>query len=117
MRICVDLDGVICEIRRPDQDYAEVAPIEGAAEALRSLRRQGHEIIIHTARHMRTCGGNVGAVVARQGAVTLQWLDRHGIEYDEIHFGKPYAHVYIDDNALRFTSWDQVAVESSVSEP
>ena len=44
--------------------------------------------------------------LARQGPATLEWLARHGVEYDEIYFGKPYAHLYIDDNALRFTGWD-----------
>jgi hypothetical protein len=57
---------------------------------------------------MKTCGGNVGQVVARQGAVTLNWLARHQVEYDEIHFGKPHADVYIDDNAVRFGSWDAI---------
>ena len=52
-------------------------------------------------------------MVARQGAVTLDWLKRHGIEYDELHFGKPHAQVYIDDNALRFESWDAIAGDGS----
>jgi hypothetical protein len=52
-------------------------------------------------------------VVARQGMVTLEWLARHGIEFDEIHFGKPHADVYIDDNALRFETWDDVAGDGS----
>jgi hypothetical protein len=29
--------------------------------------------------------------------------------YDEIVFGKPYAHVYIDDLAHRFERWDGLA--------
>ena len=29
-------------------------------------------------------------------------------EFDEIHFGKPHADVYIDDNALRFESWESI---------
>lgn len=108
VRICIDLDGVICELRRPDQSYADLEPLPGAVERLRSLRAAGHYVILHTARHMKTCQGNVGLVVARQGLVTLEWLERHGVEYDEIHFGKPHADVYIDDNALRFTSWDEI---------
>lgn len=109
MRICIDLDGVLCEIRRPGQSYADVAPIPGAAEKLRELRRSGHEVVIATSRHMKTCDHNLGKVVARQGLVTLQWLDEHGFEYDEIWFGKPYCDVYLDDNAVRFKSWDAIA--------
>lgn len=108
MRICIDLDGVICELRKPGQTYADLAPVPGAVEKLRALKQAGHYLIISTARHMKTCDGNVGKVIAKQGAATLEWLSRHGIEYDEIHFGKPHAQVYIDDNALRFTAWDAI---------
>lgn len=113
MRICIDLDGVICQLRMPGQSYAELEPVPGAVEKLRSLREAGHYLIISTARHMKTCGGNVGQVVARQGKTTLDWLARHGIDYDEIHFGKPHAHVYIDDNAFTFRSWDLIEGDGS----
>src|SRR5436305_8542616 len=102
--ICIDLDGVISELRLPGQDYAELLPVPGAVEKIRTLKEVGHRIVIFTARHMKTTGGNVGAAVARKGLVTLEWLERHSILYDEIHFGKPHAHLYLDDNALRFTS-------------
>jgi capsule biosynthesis phosphatase len=108
MRICIDLDGVICQLRQPGQSYADLEPVPGAIEKLRALRSAGHYLIICTARHMKTCSGNVGQVVARQGAVTLQWLAAHGIEYDEIHFGKPHADVYLDDNAVRFEGWEGI---------
>jgi capsule biosynthesis phosphatase len=108
MRICFDLDGVICELRRDGQSYADLEPVPGAVEKLRSLKSVGHTIIICTGRHMRTCGGNVGLVLARQGHITLEWLNRHGVPFDELYFGKPWAHVYVDDNALRFNSWDEI---------
>ena len=113
MRICVDLDGVVCKLKNPGESYAELAPVEGAAEALQAMRAAGHTVILYTARHMKTCGGNVGQVVARQGKVTLDWLARHNIPYDEIYFGKPYADVYIDDNAYRFRSWQDVGPAGS----
>lgn len=117
MRICIDLDGVICKLRLPDQSYADVEPVPGAIGKLRELKAAGHYLIICTARHMKTCEGNVGRVVARQGAVTLEWLAKHGIEYDEIHFGKPHAQVYIDDNALRFSSWSEIAGDGASLPP
>jgi capsule biosynthesis phosphatase len=109
MRICLDLDGVICDFRRPGETYADVRPMPGAVDRIRDLRAAGHHVIIQTARHMKTTGGNVGLVIARQGQITLEWLDRNGIEFDEIHFGKPFADVYIDDNAFRFLTWEDVA--------
>jgi capsule biosynthesis phosphatase len=113
LRICIDLDGVVCRLRESGQSYAELDPVPGAVEKIRALKAAGHTIILLTARHMKTCEGNVGLVVARQGAVTLQWLERHAIPYDEIHFGKPHAQVYIDDNALRFESWCEIAGDGS----
>jgi capsule biosynthesis phosphatase len=113
MRICIDIDGVLCELRKNDETYSTVKPIRGAKEKLASLRAAGHYIILFTARHMKTCGGNVGLVMARQGQTTLQWLAKHGMEYDEIHFGKPHADIYIDDNALSFTDWDSIASDGS----
>ena len=49
---------------------------------------------------MRTHGANVGAVVADVGAVTIQSLQDAGVDYDELHFGKPWAQFYIDDKAV-----------------
>ncbi len=113
MRICIDIDGVICKLRNSGEDYPDLEPVPGAAEKLRALRAAGHYVILFTARHMKTCQGNVGLVVARKGAITLDWLARHGMEYDEIYFGKPHADIYIDDNALRFETWDKIAGDGS----
>src|SRR2546430_3822909 len=99
MRICLDIDGVICRLREPGQSYADVEPIAGSVDKVRALKAAGHYIILMTARHMKTCGGNTGMAVARQGRTLLDWLAKHGIDYDEIWFGKPQADVYIDDNA------------------
>ena len=126
MRICIDIDGVICHFKQPGQSYADVEPIAGASEKIREFKTAGHTIILYTGRHMKTCNGNVGMVIARQGKVTLDWLERHDIPFDELHFGKPYADVYIDDNALRFSNWQAfsgdhfsipVSNENSQSQP
>ena len=113
MRICIDLDGVICELRRSTERYEDVLPRPGALAKISALKAAGHEIIIFTARHSKTCQGNVGKILARQGLATLAWLDRHKVVYDEIHFGKPYADVYIDDNAHRFISWDEISDDAT----
>mgnify|MGYP000868808787 CR=1 FL=1 len=113
MRICLDLDGVVCELKQEGQTYADVAPLPGAIAKIRQLKAAGHTVILHTARHMKTCQGNPGMVIARVGQITLDWLARHEIPYEEIHFGKPWAHVYIDDNALRFSSWDEILGDGS----
>lgn len=111
MRILIDLDGTICQLKKAGQDYGEVLPVPGAVEKIKLLKEQGHSIIIYTARHMKTCAGDVGQVIAKIGKKTLDWLDRNGVVYDEIYFGKPYADVYIDDLALPFSSWESITPE------
>lgn len=103
MRICLDIDGTLCEMRGRNDDYAAVRPMPLAAERIRSLRAAGHYVILATARHMQTCGSNVGMVVARQGQTLIAWLNRHGFEYDELWFGKPHADLYVDDKAVAFS--------------
>lgn len=113
MRIAIDIDGTICELRKPDQQYADVQVVLGAPEKIRALKAAGHYIILLTARHMKTCQGNVGLVVARQGKTLLEWLEKYDIPYDEIWFGKPHADVYIDDNGYRFDRWEDIADDGS----
>jgi capsule biosynthesis phosphatase len=111
MRICLDLDGVIAELKKPGETYPEVKPVDGAIAKIQSLRRAGHYIIIQTARHMKTCGANTGLVNARIAKDTLEWLEKHEVPFDEIYFGKPWAQIYIDDNGFRFKSWDEIAAD------
>lgn len=108
MRIVIDLDGTICPIKKPTENYADLIPHEGAVEKIRALHNKGHYIIIQTARNMATQESNLGKVMKNIGKVTLEWLERFGIPYDEIYFGKPNGHVYIDDRALRFTNWNNI---------
>ncbi len=115
MRICLDVDGTLCEIKSHGDDYATVRPLPHAAEAIRALRAAGHYVILATARHMKTCGANVGLVVARQGPTLIEWLSRHGIEYDELWFGKPHADLYVDDKAMAFSgNWYSMSPDKLV---
>jgi capsule biosynthesis phosphatase len=108
MKLCIDLDGVICRLKKEGETYDVLLPVDGAPEKLRSLKKAGHYIIINTARHMKTCQGNLGMVTARISLITLNWLEKYNIPYDEIYFGKPHADVYIDDNAYRFNNWEDI---------
>lgn len=109
LRICIDLDGTICEIRKPEQSYADVLPKKGAAEKIKALRAEGHTIIIYTARNMGSTGHNVGKALKNIGKITLDWLETHQIEYDEIFFGKPNADITIDDRVLLFKdNWNEI---------
>ena len=109
MRIVIDLDGTICSLRRTNESYSDVIPLPGAVEKIESLRHAGHYIIIQTARHMKTTGSNLGQVLAKQGKVTIDWLEKYNIIYDEIYFGKPHGDIYIDDNSFLFKNWEELS--------
>jgi len=111
MRIVIDLDGVIAELKKNGQDYTDLRVNVGVVEKINQLKNSGHYIILQTARHMKTCGGNQGQVLAKIGQKTLDWLKKNNIMYDEIYFGKPYADLYIDDLAYKFTGWDNISTE------
>lgn len=99
-RFCFDLDGTLVTAPKVPGDYASCEPIERIVSYIQKMHAEGHYIIIHTARRMRTHGGNVGGVLADVGLVTLTQLNRFSIPYDEIIFGKPFADFYIDDKAI-----------------
>lgn len=107
LRICIDLDGTICANKKGNETYADVVPLPGAVETITRLKEEGHHIIIATARHMRTCEGSVGLVLARQGKTLFDWLAKWKIPYDEVWVGKPHADVFVDDKGLQFQSWQE----------
>tara|TARA_Y100001936_G_scaffold227826_1_gene248487 strand:+ start:8546 stop:9622 length:1077 start_codon:yes stop_codon:yes gene_type:complete len=108
MRIVFDLDGVICELKKPSESYSEVIPKKKVIQKMRNLKAEGHYLIIHTGRHMRTCEGDVAKVIEKIGKTTEDWLEKWEVPYDELVFGKPYADIYIDDLGIEFSSNDKL---------
>ena len=100
LRVCFDLDNTLVTQPRVPGDFSTVAPIPANIALARTAHAAGHTVIIHTARRMAAQGANVGRVIAEIGRVTFDTLERFGIPYDELIFGKPHADVYIDDRAL-----------------
>ncbi len=115
MRIVIDLDGTICTLKQEGETYADVSPLPGAKEKLETLKSNGHYLIIYTARHMKTCDGNIERVIEKMEGVTREWLEKHAIPYDELVFGKPFGHLYIDDLAHPFTSWEDEELEGKIT--
>jgi dTDP-glucose pyrophosphorylase len=97
-RFCFALDNVLVTPPEVPGDYNTVRAIDKNVQLVRELHESGHHIILTTSRGMVEKSGNIGAVVAACGHDTLMMLAKLDIPYDEIHFGQPYAHVYVDAN-------------------
>tara|TARA_Y100000741_G_scaffold330827_1_gene285723 strand:+ start:26281 stop:27357 length:1077 start_codon:yes stop_codon:yes gene_type:complete len=117
MRIVFDLDGVICELKKPSESYSDVIPKKKVIQKMRDLKNEGHYLIIHTGRHMRTCDGDVEKVIKKIGKVTEDWLERWNVPYDELVFGKPYADIYIDDLGVEFSSSEKLGKKLESIQP
>lgn len=102
MRICFDIDNTILTSSIRKGSHQGIEPIPYMVQMIRSLYNQGHIIILHTARSMETCNSNVGAATKRGALNVLTKLEEYNVPYHEIYFGKPWAHLYVDDKC-----WNQ----------
>jgi capsule biosynthesis phosphatase len=100
IRVCFDLDNTLVTFPKKIGDYKSVEPIQKNIDILKRLKDYGCTIIIHTARRMKTCNGNIGKVLQNVGQITFDTLCKFNIPYDEIYFGKPNADFYVDDLAV-----------------
>jgi len=100
LKFCFDLDNTLVTYPKINGDYTTVEPIQRNIDFLNHLKSQGHYVIIHTARRMKTHSGNISKVIKDIGKITFDTLDKFNIQYDELCFGKPHADFYIDDLAV-----------------
>lgn len=106
LRICLDIDGTICENISVNKWYNDVEPLPGAVESLKRLKEKNYYIILQTARHMKTCNGNEGRVLVMGAKLLFDWLEKWEIPYDEVYFGKPHADLFIDDKGVKHRDWE-----------
>lgn len=112
-RLVFDLDGTLA-LDEPELAYADRRPNLELVAKLREYRSQGFEIIICSARNMRTHQNSIGKINALTLPVILAWLDRHDIPYDEVHVGKPWCGTegfYVDDKAVRPSEFTALSLE------
>lgn len=102
--IVIDVDGTLCPVKDAAERYEDLPPCPEVVKRLLQYRSEGFYIILYTSRNMRTYEANLGQILANTAPVLLDWLKKHGIPFDEIHFGKPWAGkggFYVDDRAVR----------------
>ena len=99
MRVCFDIDNTILTYSETVGTTDDIKPIPGMVEMLRKLHKDGHTIVLHTARGMKSCNSNLGRAGKKGMMSVFGALEEFEIPYDEIYFGKPWADIYVDDKA------------------
>lgn len=112
-KIVIDLDGTLT-VDDPSVPYEQKEPRSDVVAMLREYHENGFEIIIATARNMRTHNGNIGKITAKTLPVVIDWLHFHSIPFDEIYIGKPWCGTegfYVDDKAVRPDEFARMSYE------
>ncbi len=111
-KIIVDLDGTLTLANT--SNYENVSPNLELIEQLKSYHSAGFQIVIATARNMRTYDGNVGKINIHTLPVIINWLKRYDVPYDEVIVGKPWCGnegFYIDDKSIRPSEFTSMSYE------
>jgi len=89
MRIAIDIDGFLT-MESEGHDYLIRTPNKDNIERVNQLRKTGCFILLFTSRF------------EEDRFITLDWLKEHGVEFDEVVFGKPKVDCYVDDISLPY---------------
>lgn len=105
LRWVFDLDETLITLPAKFQDYTSVKPIQRMIDFVNNLYNNGHYIIIHTARGMRTHNGDLEKVKQALKTITVNTLNKFNIKYHELVFGKPIGDIYVDDKSTNPLYW------------
>lgn len=91
--VIFDFDGVINSYKHGWQGATVISdpPVDGIKKAIDKIRRY-YRVVVVSSRCYHP--GGIAAIKT--------WLDKHGIEVDEVTGEKPPAKVIIDDRAITF---------------
>lgn len=95
LKVVCDIDGVIAR-KTEDNDYSGATPLEKNIAAINRIHSQGHEVALHTARGYATG--------LDWEETTRSQMERWGVLYDGLIFGKPDADFYVDDKLISLDS-------------
>lgn len=102
-RIIVDIDDTLT-IHSSSAEYCSKTPRKDILERLRDYKLRGYEILLYSARNMKTYDGDISKINKHTLPTLLKWLEDNKVEFDGIIMGKPWCGdlgFYIDDKAIR----------------
>jgi hypothetical protein len=113
MKICFDIDGVLCD--QTEGTYEDAKPNLGMIALLNRLHERGCKIILHTSRFMGRAKGDQAEVERIGRAFTERQLAGWGVRYHELWMGKPRYDYVIDDRSVFYDS-DPSRIEAFLEE-
>lgn len=96
-RIVVDLDNTLVTYPREYGNYSSVVFRKDILDWLTYVQSKGAKLILSTARRSETHGGNEGKAIADIGMNVLKQLQDTNLTWEEVHFGKAFGDIYLDD--------------------
>ena len=100
MKLCFDLDNVICITK--GTNYKRAKPNFKTIRLINNAYELGAEIIIFTGRFYGKCNGNLNKIKRTDNGLSKRQLKKWGLKYHSLLFGKPAFDVYIDDKNFEF---------------
>ncbi len=97
-KIFFDIDETLLLNR--NKDYTDVVPNQSVVDMVNELYGSGKfEITLYTARAMGRLNGDLQKVIDNFYKLTVDQLDKCGIKYHYLVFGKPSYDYFVDDKA------------------
>jgi capsule biosynthesis phosphatase len=101
-KICFDIDNVICRTNSKNE-YLKSKPNLKNIKLINQVYNNGYSVILYTARGMGRYNGNLNKIKKNIKPLTLKQLNKWGVKYHKIYFGKPSFDLFVDDKSLFFT--------------
>tara|TARA_R100000008_G_C3478523_1_gene112632 strand:- start:1 stop:330 length:330 start_codon:yes stop_codon:yes gene_type:complete len=95
----IDIDGTLCSLT--NGDYTSAKPFKERIAKVNRLYREGHTIILHTARGMGRFEGNRWKSYNQFYFFTERQLKKWDVQYHQLVMGKPSGDFYIDDKGIK----------------
>jgi len=92
--LCFDIDGTLIR-----DLYKSPVGIEKNVKFCNEAYKNGHKIILNTARGMLSTNGDANLIEQKRNYI-ISVLNKVGIMYHELVLMKPYADLYIDDKSI-----------------
>jgi hypothetical protein len=111
--IAFDIDDVLLT-RKKDynskniEKYKLCTPIVKNIDLINKCYEMGYHIKLYTSRGMTSLNGDIKKINENILPLTLQSLEKYGIKYHELIFGKEHYDLLIDDKALNIDSVNSI---------